>query len=55
MIRELDVVVLAEDMDEHGLRLGDAGSVVHSFTNVFLRALRLPSGMHYPIPPGCYS
>lgn len=29
MIRELDTVVLARDLVEHGLRSGDVGAVVH--------------------------
>ncbi|MCS7066697.1 MAG: DUF4926 domain-containing protein [Fimbriimonadales bacterium] len=28
MIRELDIVVLTEDMPEHGLKAGDVGTVV---------------------------
>ena len=28
MIRELDTVVLTEDLPEHGLKLGDLGTVV---------------------------
>ena len=31
MIQELDTVVLARDFAEHGLKVGDAGTVVHSY------------------------
>jgi hypothetical protein len=31
MIRELDVVVLAHDLEEHGLKQGDLGAVVHCY------------------------
>jgi hypothetical protein len=31
MIGELDIVVLTRDIDEHGLRRGDAGTIVHSY------------------------
>ena len=31
MISELDSVVLARDFDEHGLKEGDVGAVVHSY------------------------
>ncbi|MGQ9629169.1 MAG: DUF4926 domain-containing protein [bacterium] len=31
MIRELDTVVLTHDIEEHGLRLGDVGAVVHCY------------------------
>ena len=33
MIRELDTVVLKRDIDEFGLRVGDAGAVVHDYTD----------------------
>ena len=33
MIRELDTVVLAHDVEEHGLKRGDIGAVVHSYTD----------------------
>jgi hypothetical protein len=29
MIRELDTVVLTHDLEEHGLKQGDIGAVVH--------------------------
>lgn len=31
MIHELDTVVLTHDIDEHGLRRGDVGAVVHCY------------------------
>jgi hypothetical protein len=31
MIRELDTIVLAHDIDEHELRNGDIGAVVHCY------------------------
>lgn len=31
MIRELDTVVLTRDLEEHGLRQGDVGAVVHCY------------------------
>ena len=31
MIRELDSVVLTQDIDEHGLKQGDVGAVVHCY------------------------
>ena len=31
MIRELDSVVLTQDIDEHGLEMGDVGAVVHCY------------------------
>jgi len=31
MIRELDSVVLTHDIDEHGLKRGDLGAVVHVY------------------------
>jgi hypothetical protein len=31
MIRELDTVVLTRDVEEHGLRRGDIGAVVHCY------------------------
>ena len=31
MIRELDTVVLTRDVDEHDLKQGDVGAVVHSY------------------------
>ena len=31
MIRELDPVVLTHDIDEHGLKRGDLGAVVHRY------------------------
>ncbi|MGC9523491.1 MAG: DUF4926 domain-containing protein [Anaerolineae bacterium] len=33
MIRELDTVVLARDVDEHGLKRGDIGAVVHRYAD----------------------
>lgn len=33
MIHELDTVVLFHDIDEHGLKKGDVGSVVHCYEN----------------------
>ena len=33
MIRELDTVLLKHDIGEHGLRRGDAGTVVHSYSD----------------------
>ena len=31
MVRELDTVVLTRDLEEHGLKIGDAGAVVHCY------------------------
>ena len=31
MIHELDAVVLTRDVDEHGLKRGDVGAVVHCY------------------------
>ena len=31
MFRELDTVVLARDIDEHGLQAGDVGAIVHCY------------------------
>ena len=31
MINELDLVVLTHDIDDHGLKSGDVGTVVHSY------------------------
>ena len=31
MIHELDTVVLTRDVDEHGLKRGDVGAVVHCY------------------------
>ena len=31
MIKELDTVVLSQDLPEHGLKQGDIGAVVHSY------------------------
>ena len=31
MFRELDTVVLTRDLDEHGLKRGDVGAVVHGY------------------------
>jgi hypothetical protein len=31
MIREMDTVVLTRDLEEHGLREGDIGAVVHCY------------------------
>ena len=33
MIRELDTVVLTDDIEEHGLEPGDVGTVVHSYSD----------------------
>lgn len=33
MIRELDTVVLAHDIDEYGLKRGDIGAVVHRYND----------------------
>ena len=33
MIRELDNVVLTRDVDEHGLKKGDVGAVVHAYAD----------------------
>jgi hypothetical protein len=33
MIRELDTVVLINDIDEYGLKQGDIGAVVHCYTD----------------------
>lgn len=33
MIRELDTVVLTRDIEEHGLKQGDIGAVVHCYSN----------------------
>lgn len=33
MIRELDTVVLAHNIDQYGLRQGDIGAVVHCYKN----------------------
>ncbi len=33
MARELDTVVLTHDMEEHGLKLGDVGTVVHAYSS----------------------
>jgi hypothetical protein len=33
MIRELDTVVLARDIDEYGLKQGDVGAVVHCYND----------------------
>jgi hypothetical protein len=33
MIRELDTVVLTDDIEEHGLKPGDVGTVVHSYSD----------------------
>ena len=33
MIRELDTVVLSRDIEEHGLKQGDIGAVVHCYSN----------------------
>jgi hypothetical protein len=33
VIRELDSVVLTHDIDEHGLKCGDLGAVVHVYGN----------------------
>ena len=31
MIKELDTVVLSQDLPEHGLKQGDIGAVVHAY------------------------
>lgn len=31
MIKELDTVVLAKDLKEHNLKIGDVGTVVHVY------------------------
>ena len=31
MVKELDVVVLTRDIEEHGLERGDVGTVVHCY------------------------
>jgi len=33
MIRELDTIVLAHDIEEYDLKSGDIGAVVHSYKN----------------------
>lgn len=33
MIRELDTVVLAHDINEYGLKKGDIGAVVHCYSD----------------------
>jgi len=33
MIRELETVVLTHDIEEHGLKRGDIGAVVHCYSN----------------------
>jgi len=33
MIRELDTVVLARDLEAYGLKRGDVGAVVHCYTD----------------------
>jgi hypothetical protein len=33
MIQELDTIVLARDIEEHGLMAGDAGAVVHCYSD----------------------
>jgi hypothetical protein len=33
MIRELDTIVLSQDLDEYGLKQGDIGAVVHVYNN----------------------
>ncbi|MCX7839254.1 MAG: DUF4926 domain-containing protein [Anaerolineae bacterium] len=33
MIRELDTVVLAKDLETYGLKRGDVGAVVHCYTD----------------------
>ena len=33
MLGELDTVVLTHDMNEHGLKRGDVGAVVHCYDN----------------------
>jgi hypothetical protein len=32
MIRELDIVVLTHDIEEHSLKRGDVGAVVHCYS-----------------------
>lgn len=32
-IRELDTVTLSHNLEEHGLRQGDVGTVVHCYAN----------------------
>jgi hypothetical protein len=34
MIRELDTVVLKQDVPEHGLKKGDVGAVVHRYADL---------------------
>ena len=36
MIHELDLVVLARDVPEHGLQSGDVGTVVHCYKDAAL-------------------
>ncbi len=31
MIRELDTIVLTRDIEDHGLKRGDVGAVVHAY------------------------
>ena len=31
MVQELDTVVLTRDIEEHGLKLGDVGAVIHCY------------------------
>ena len=31
MVKELDTVVLTRDLDEHGLKEGDVGAIVHCY------------------------
>ena len=33
MIRELDTVVLTRNIEEHGLKTGDVGAVVHCYSD----------------------
>ena len=33
MINELDLVVLTHDIDDHGLKSGDVGTVVHCYAD----------------------
>ena len=33
MVRELDLVVLMRPVEEHGLKEGDVGTVVHCYSN----------------------
>jgi hypothetical protein len=33
MIKELDAVVLTHDIEEHGLKKGDIGAVVHCYSD----------------------